>query len=264
MNLREEIHRHVVPAGAVTMWWLSQAGYCVKSPGGTVIVLDPYLTNSAKAFGEPLGFNMDRLVPAPLAPEDMVGFDAYAITHSHQDHLDPETLAAYRAAGGEGPYIAPGETAEKLEGLGVLKEQILMTWPNKAYAFGDLTVRCTFAIPLGGDDLTHVGYLVCVENGPTVYFTGDTGYHDVVGRAVAEHQPDIMVSVINGTFNALGPAEAARLARELDVKVVIPCHYDVFPCNELSPHLLQTNLQFLGIGDRYRVLERGKAFTFPE
>jgi L-ascorbate 6-phosphate lactonase len=264
VNLREEIVRQVVPAGSVTIWWLGQAGFCVKSPGGKTVVIDPYLSNSCKSLGEQLGFDMGRLLPPPLAPAELAGFDLYAITHSHGDHLDPESLAGYRAAGGRGPYLAPCGAVRKLQELGVARQEILMTWPSKAYTFDDLTVGATFAIPFGGDDLTHVGYLASIDQGPTVYFTGDTAYHEVMARSIAEHRPDVMVTVINGTFYSLGPAEAAQLAKQLDVKIVIPCHYDIFPCNALSPQVLQTNLQMLGIGDRYRVLEHGKAFTFPE
>ena len=83
----------------LTMWWLGQTGFVIKSPGGKLIVIDPYLSNSAKAIGEPLGLNLDRQVPPPLTPRDLVGVDLYAMTHSHGDHLDPETLAGYRAAG---------------------------------------------------------------------------------------------------------------------------------------------------------------------
>ena len=53
-----------------------------------------------------------------------------------------------------------------------------MMWPNKVVEIGDFTVRGTFAIPFGADDLTHMGYLIIVKNGPTVYFTGDTRYHE--------------------------------------------------------------------------------------
>ena len=69
--------------------------------------------------------------------------------------------------------------------------------------FGDLSLRATFAIPFGGDDLTHVGYLVKIENGPMVYFTGDTGWHDILANAIAPHKPDVMVSVINPAFHNL-------------------------------------------------------------
>jgi L-ascorbate 6-phosphate lactonase len=62
----------------------------------------------------------------------------------------------------------------------------------------------------------------------------------------------------------MSPIEAARLARELNVKIAIPCHYDMFPDNSLPPQLLRTNLIVEGIGERYRELQHGKPFTFPE
>jgi L-ascorbate 6-phosphate lactonase len=243
---------------------LGQAGVVLKSPAGKVVVIDPYLTNSCRAIGQQFGFDMDRLVPPPLAPADLVGVDLYAMTHSHGDHLDPETLAGYRSAGGNGPYLAPPETVEKLRQHGVADSQIVMTWPNKVYALGDLKVRATMAIPFDADDLTHVGYLVSVEGGPTVYVTGDTSYDDVLVRAAKPHQPDVLMTVVNVAFRNLSPAEGARLARLLDVKVVIPCHYDLFPDNSLPPQLLHTCLKIEGIGDRYRRLEHGRLFTYPE
>ena len=259
----EKLRAHSVPHGALTLWWLGQAGYVVKSPGGKLVVIDPYLSNSAKAIGEQYGFNFDRLVPPPLSPRELAGVDLYAMTHSHADHLDPETLAGYRAAGGAGPYLAPPEAAAKLEELGVPAGQVRMTWPNKTCTVGDIRIRATFAIPLGADDLTHVGYLVQAAGGPTAYFTGDTGYHELLAAAAAPHQPDILAAVINGAFGNMGPAEAARLAKQLDVKVAIPCHYDLFPDNSLPPVLFHTNLKIEGVGDRFRQLVHGEPFTFP-
>ena len=263
MSLRQDILDFVVPEGSMTLWWLGQAGLVVKSPGGKIVVIDPYLTNSCKALGEEFGFNMDRLVPPPLEPADLVGFDLYAMTHSHGDHLDPETLAGYRRAGGTGPYVAPPETVEKLGELGVPADQIVMIWPNKTHTVADVQLRATFAIPLGADDLTHIGYVVCVKGGPAVYATGDTGYHEVLAAAVAPHKPDILFTVINGAFRNMGPAEAAKLAPQLEVKVVIPCHFDLFPDNSLPPELLRTNLRIEGIPDTYQPLEHGVPFTFP-
>ncbi len=260
----EKLQAHRVPEGSLTLWWLGQTGYVVKSPAGKLLVIDPYLSNSAKAIGEQYGLNLDRLVPPPLAPSELVGVDLYAMTHSHGDHLDPETLAGYRAAGGAGPFLAPPETAEKLSELGVPSDQILMIWPNKTCTVGDLEIRATFAVPFSGDDLTHVGYLVRVAGGCCVYFTGDTAYHELLAISVGPHKPDVLVAVINPAFRNMGPIEAARLARELNVQVAIPCHYDMFPDNSLPPQLLRTNLIVEGIGPRYRQLEHGKPFTFPE
>ena len=258
----EQLRAHQVPAGSLTLWWLGQIGFLIKSPAGKLVVVDPYLSNSCKALGDQFGFNMDRLVPPPLSPAELAGVDLYAMTHSHGDHLDPETVAGYRAAGGQGPYLAPPETVDKLRQLGVPADQIVMTWPNKVHRVGDLWIRATLAIPFGADDLTHVGYVVGVEGGPSAYLTGDTAYHEVLAAAVAPHRPDILAAVINGAFRNLSPAEAARLARQIDSPVVIPCHYDLFPDNSLPPQLLRTNLKIEGIGDRYRQLEHGVPFTY--
>ncbi len=260
----QQLRQFRVPPGAITLWWLGQAGFIAKSPGGKIVAIDPYLSNSCKALGDEGGVNMDRLVPPPISPADLAGIDAYAMTHSHQDHLDPETLAAYRAAGGTGPYVAPPETIDKLRGLGVPESQMVMVWPNKSFVVGDLSLRATFAIPYGGDDLTHVGYLVSVRDGPRFYVTGDTAYHEILALGMAEHKPDVLAAVINPAFRNMSPAEAARLAQQVDAKVVIPCHWDLFPDNSLPPQMLRTNLQMLGIGERYRVLEHGRAYTYPE
>ena len=259
---QEQLRDFRVPPRTITLWWLGQSGFLIKSPQGRLIAIDPYLSNSCKAIGDEFGFNMDRMVPPPLSPSELVDVDLYAMTHSHGDHLDPETLAGYRAAGGEGPYLVPADTVDKLQQLGLPAEQIVMTWPNKVHHVGDLWIRATFAIPLGADDLTHVGYVVGVDDGASVYVTGDTAYHEVLAEAVAPYRPDILAAVINGAFRNLSPAEAARLARQLDVRVAIPCHYDLFPDNSLPPQLFRTNLKIEGIGDRYRELEHGVPFTF--
>jgi L-ascorbate 6-phosphate lactonase len=258
----KQIKTHRVSRGAVTIWWLGQAGFIIKSPSGKIIALDPYLSNSCKAIGEGHGFRMDRQVPPPIAAGDLVGIDLYLMTHSHQDHLDPETISPYRKAGGRGTFVAPAEALERLHSLGVPREETTMIWPNKSIVVGDATVLATFAIPFSGDDLTHVGYLVFIKNGPTLYFTGDTAYHELLVDSVAPHKPDLMGTVINGAFRNMCPAEAATLAKRLSVKVVVPCHHDLFLDNCQPPQMLHTNLKLQGIGDAYRLLEQGVPFNF--
>jgi len=264
MGLGDAIREYTVPSGSVALWWLGQAGFVFKSPGGKTVVVDPYLTNSCMEPGAQAGFDVDRLVPPPIEPEELAAFDAYLVTHSHQDHLDPETLSRYREAGGRGLYIAPADACEKLDAWGVPEGERQMTWPNRTHRLGDLEIRTTFAIPFGGDDLTHVGYLFSIEGGPRIYLTGDTAYEEILPLSVAPHKPDVLITVINPCFRNLSPIEAARLARLLDVKVAIPCHYDMFRSNGLSPQMFHTNLKVEGLGDRYRELTHGRPFLFPE
>ena len=260
-----ELRDFTVPPGSLTVWWLGQSGFFIKSPDGFLIALDPYLSNACKADGDRLGLDGDRMQPIPLEPEALVGVDLLLFTHSHLDHMDPETLTPYRAAGGTGPYLAPPETWERLQDrIGVPRDELTMTWTNREHRFADLTIRTTFAIGLGADDLSHVGYLVSLHDGPTFYFTGDTAFEDLVALGVRDHRPDVMFTVINGAFRNLGAAEASKLAKMIDPQVVIPTHYDMIPCNSVPPELLQTNMIIDGIGAKYRVIEHFKPWTYPE
>ncbi len=253
-----------VPAGSIALAWLGQAGFLLKSPRGQVIALDPYLSNSCKKVGASVGVNMDRQVPVPMPPADLKEVDALIFTHSHQDHIDPETLGPYLKTGGKGRFIAPAEALNRLRSLGVPEDRLTMTWPNRTHRVGDFTLKATFAIPLGGDDLTHVGYLIEVRGGPRVYFTGDTDYNEVLAISVAPHQPDVMVTVINPAFRNLSPADAARLAKAIGPKWVVPCHHDLFPDNCLPDRLLKTNLMFQGMADTFCPLEHGKIRLFSD
>jgi len=249
-----------VPKGSLAVWWLGQAGFILKSPQGTLAVIDPYLSDSCGPAAEKLGFNFYRSFAPPIQADQLSGFDVYAMTHSHADHLDPETISKYRQAGGKGPYLTPPHAAAKLEELGVPQEQITLTWPGKVYTRGDLIFRATLAIPFGDDDLTHVGYLVSLKAGPTLYFTGDTGYHEAIGRSVAEYKPDVMFTVINGMWHSLGPADAAKLADQIKPRLVIPYHYDLFPDGQMPPHTLRVNLFLYGMMDRFCTIEPGVPF----
>lgn len=251
-----------VPRGSVALGWLGQAGFVLKSPRGCRLALDPYLSNSCEQVGRAAGVNMRRQVPPPLRPAELIGFDAVLITHSHQDHLDPETLGPFLQAGTDAPFIAPHEAANALRFLGVQDRHIRLTWPNHIEQIGDLTIRATFAIPFDGGDLTHVGYLISVREGPRIYFTGDTDYNDILGIAMAPHRPDVMVTVINPAFRNLSPREAAKLAKTIKPRWVIPAHHDLFPDNSLPDRLLRTNLLLEGMTDAFCPLQHGEVRIF--
>jgi L-ascorbate 6-phosphate lactonase len=263
-TLRDALDKQHVPRGSVALVWLGQASFLLKSPGGTLLAIDPYLSNSCKEIGASIGVNMDRLFPILMSPEDLKTFDILIFTHSHQDHVDPETIQPYLKAGGTGPFIAPHEASDRLLSLGAKAEQVRLTWPNETHRVGDFTLRTTFAIPGGGDDLTHVGYLVEVRGGPRIYFTGDTDYNEILSISVAPYEPDIMATVINPAFRNLSPAEAARLAKAIGPRWVIPCHHDLFPDNSLPDRMLKTNLMQQGIGDTFCRLEHGEIRLFSD
>ena len=78
---------------------------------------DPYLSNSCESLGQEAGFDMQRRFPPPLTPAQLVGVDLIVLTHSHQDHLDPQTLAGYHAAGGKSPSLRRRRRSKSLAAL---------------------------------------------------------------------------------------------------------------------------------------------------
>jgi L-ascorbate 6-phosphate lactonase len=260
--LADALRRTKVPDGSIALAWLGQAGFVFKSPGGVRIALDPYLSNSCEAVGRAAGLEMRRQFPSPLRPADLSPFDAIAFTHSHQDHVDPDTVRPYLKTGGSGVLLAPHEAADRLADLGAPADRIRLIWPNHSHQVGDISLRATFAIPFAGDDLTHIGYLVEVRGGPRVYFTGDTDYNEILTISVAPFHPDVMVTVINPAFRNLSPRDAATLAKAIGPRWVIPCHHDLFPDNSLPDRMLRTNLVLQNMGDCFCPLEHGRIRLF--
>ena len=88
-QLWQEIRETEVRPGTLTLWWLYQAGVAFKTPGGTIAVVDPYLSDAVLR-----SYHLPRNVPAPLDPGE-VDADVILATHSHADHLDPDAIAPF-------------------------------------------------------------------------------------------------------------------------------------------------------------------------
>ena len=95
MSLMQEIRDYSVSRNSVAIWWLGQNGFIFKTPEGTLLSTDLYLTNScAEVYGDS-GINLDRQVPVLIPPEEL-NVDIFACTHNHADHTDPVTIERLR------------------------------------------------------------------------------------------------------------------------------------------------------------------------
>ncbi len=257
MNLMQSIREFPVPRGAVAIWWFGQNGYIFKSPEGTLAGVDLYLTDSCKALHQDV--NMARRVPVLISPEDL-DVDLFLCTHNHQDHTDPETIHNLRHKDTT-RFIGPMPSCEVYRCEGIESGRIQPAWPSCRIEERDLTLDGTFALPTDASDLNHMGYVLSFGGGPKIYVTGDTADHELLHSAAA-HSPDIMITVINGGFNNLSHWEAARLAKVVNPRVAIPCHYDMFPDNSADPRQFRAALALTGAASAYKELTHGEPFVF--
>jgi len=258
MTLAKEIREYPVPKDALALWWFGQNGYIFKTPEGTLISVDLYLTDSC-AHLQP-GMNLSRQAPLLLKPED-VDVDIFSCTHSHQDHTDPETVRGLRNRDTM-MFLGPHPSCDIYRTEGIEEGRITPAWPQFEMEVRDLHIRGTFALPTDDTDLNHMGYLIRAgSRGPKVYITGDTDFTELLFEA-GRHSPDLLITCINGGFNNLSAWEASKLAAQIKPKAAIPCHYDMFPDNSIDPGQFRAALGINAPEVRYQQLEYGKPFLF--
>jgi L-ascorbate 6-phosphate lactonase len=258
MSLAKEIREFPVPKDALAIWWFGQTGYIFKTPEGTLVSVDLYLTDSC-AHAHPQ-LNLSRQVPVLIPPEDL-DVDIFTCTHNHQDHTDPETIRGLRHKDTM-KFIGPPPSCNVYQAEGVESGRITHAWPQCEIEVKDLQIRGTFALPTDQTDLNHMGYIFRAgSRGPKVYVTGDTDFSELLFEA-GKHNPDLLITCINGGFNNLSAWEAAQLAGRINPKAAIPCHYDMFADNSIDPGQFRAALSINAPEVRYQQLEHGRPYLF--
>jgi L-ascorbate 6-phosphate lactonase len=232
MRLMQEIKQFQVPKGEVGVWWLGQNGFVFKTPEGTLLSIDLYLTNSVPELLPDLPVDLERLLPIFVAPEELET-DIYACTHSHFDHADPKTIKSLRNKETI-QFVGPSLTCRAYRSYGVEDDRIVGIAPQEEISLRDVKIEGTFALPTDDSDLNHVGFLLTFFDRFKVYVTGDTDHSELLA-SVSKHSPQVLITCINGNYNNLSHWEAAELAKWVNPKIAIPCHYDMFRDNAMDP-----------------------------
>jgi len=228
-DLTFEIGRTKVPADAVALWWLGQAGFVFKAGNGTVLYVDPYLSDVVeKAFG------FKRLSLAPIHAEE-VRADWLISSHEHLDHLDVEAIPVIarnnpscRFAGPESCFpdcSFPSSTWER--GLcDVPEEARLILGPEQVYDVSGVSLHTAHA---DHGELSPGALSLLFDFGRVrVLFTGDTALSLERMQRLVDLRPDVLLPCINGRFGNLNTEEAAELTAVVSPRAVIPCHFWMF------------------------------------
>lgn len=246
-----------VPDDSIALWFLGQNGFLLKSSAGTLVAIDPYLTDSCATLFKDLPLDLSRRLPVLLDPVDL-DVDFYVVTHSHEDHLDEATVRGLRCAP---HFVAPWEALQRLRGFGLPAEKMQLLHPNEIVKLNEIQLHGTFALPTDATDLNHIGLLFEFANDIRFYNTGDTAYAESLG-SLLPRDVDICAICINGGFNNLSHAEAARLACKVKPRVVIPTHWDMMRCNLGDPEMFRVALQQLQCDAKFELLGYDEPFVY--
>ena len=257
-KLWQEIKQHEVSAGTVTIWWLYQAGIVVKSPGGTVLAIDPYLSDAVSK-----SYNQPRNVPAPLDPAGS-HFDAVLASHSHPDHLDPDSIDGFASHEGT-RFIGPPMVADRVVAAGVDPRRTVALGRGDRTAVGDISVRAVHARhPFAPEPAPDAIGFVLDTGSATIYHSGDTEYDSEIVDDVSDVSAAFIV--INGTAGNMNTHEAALLAWRIGAKLAVPFHYGLWRDEgygraTLDPYQFVSTYERLSPGAPTLVLNPGQPVT---
>ena len=181
-------------SGKIEVLWLGQSAIRLSTPGGKVIVIDPYLTRNPKT-------------PDQYKNLDALGkVDLILVTHAHGDHLgDAPDLAKKNNA----PLWAPAGLAQSLVTLGVLPAELSNRMSQGGFItpFGTSGAKITMVHaehnselvwhnPATGKNETHFGgepcgFIIQLENGFKIYHMGDTGLFGDMKMIGEYYKPDL-------------------------------------------------------------------------
>lgn len=252
--------------GGFRLWWLGQSGFLLQWQGIHVL-LDPYLSDSlTRKYGQTDKPHV-RMTELMIDPARLSFVEIVTSTHNHTDHLDAETLS---------PIIAANP-----------KVKLVIAEANRAFVADRLKIDAGVAIGLddgvsveisgirvSGVASAHetlerdeygrarfLGYVLQFGEW-AIYHSGDTVRYAGMAEKLRPFKIDVALLPINGRAperrvpgNLFG-REAARLAKDIEAKLVIPCHFDMFEFNTATPDEFVQHCQELG--QPFKVLRCGE------
>lgn len=246
---------------ATKVHWYGHSAYRIETPSGGVILVDPWLKNPSNPDKE----SIDKLGRV----------DYILITHGHYDHVG-NALEIAKKTGAE--LIANADLARNLIAVeGYPKDKFKTAHAGGLVALPKAGARVTLVNAVHGGDLflskpaeggaaviaggNPVGFVMEIDDGPTIYHTGDTDLYSDMKLISEFFKVDLMLVCIDGAFT-MNPVRAAQAVEWVNPKHVIPMHFGTFPVLVGTPAQFKAALDKRGLGDRMIEMKPGEDRTF--
>lgn len=210
----------------LSITWLGHATFLMRTPNGTRIILDPWVSTNPST---------------PESAKKVGEVDLMLVTHGHSDHTG-DAISIARATGAQ--VVAPYELSVWFQKKG-LKNVVGMN-PGGTLKTRGLSVTMVQAHHSSsvddGDEIIYAGvatgYVLRFEDGLTAYFAGDTSVFGDM-RLIREMYSPTLAFLPIGDLFTMGPEQAAFACDLLGVRQVIPMHYGTFPLLTGTPARLR-------------------------
>lgn len=228
---------------SVELWWLGQAGFRLRDPEtSSTVFCDPFLSRRD-----------ERSWQAPATPADLAGADVVLVSHEHIDHLDrPALEAAAQEPQARHTVVAPQPLVDRIVAPCVIGAQPgeshaiagVRVWPVPARHGVDVADAYNFGQDLSDGLYRYLGYVIEI-GGVRLYHSGDCSPYDDQAETIRVLGAQIALLPINGRDyfreterNIVGNMdyrEAARLANDIGVQILVPMHWELFAANRGYP-----------------------------
>jgi L-ascorbate metabolism protein UlaG (beta-lactamase superfamily) len=240
----EDVTRARANTEHLHLWWLGQSGFLVLWQNHHLL-LDPYLSDSLTQKYAATDKPHVRMTEQVISPERLDFIDVVTSSHNHTDHLDKDTLQRLMRVNPKLELVIPEANREVVvDRLGVVAEQPRGLDAGQSITVGGFRIHAVPAAhPLVEKDEwgrhKFLGYVVQV--GPwTIYHSGDTKLYEEMETRLKQWTIDVGLLPINGdrpdrrVAGNLSGREAAALAKDVGMRLVIPCHYEMFEFNTVT------------------------------
>ena len=230
--------------GGVGLNWLGQAGFALRA-GGTTALIDPFLSPCE-----------GRRYESGLQPARAERVDLVLCTHEHVDHFDASSAPAIASASPGAVFVVPTPIVDMVTEAGIAPDRVVGVQPGDDVELAGVRIRPVAAMhgvtmedaygfgeELSGGLVRFLGF-VLDAGGVRLYHAGDTIGFDGMASALRDLAIDVALLPINGRdaereargiVGNLSEGEAATLARDVGVSLLIPMHYDLFEGNRGYP-----------------------------
>lgn len=235
--LLKNIHASGRSANHLSIWWLGQSGFLLQYEG-THVLCDPYLTDALNIRHGKSNQPLVRMTERVVEPAELDFIRLVTASDLQPDHLDPQTLGPLFEVNPTMEIFVPEAIrAEVTQRLELDPDLVNGLDDNLSENLDDVTIQ---GVAANGEEdrdeqgrCRRLGYVL--ELGPwMIYHSGDVVAFEGLEERLQAFAIDVALLPIGGRrpetglADTLSPSEAAQLARAIDARLVIPCHYEMF------------------------------------